>query len=637
MAVATEPAAASSRKVPEVLPEPLPRPRDPSAKPPTGTPEAGGRVTHLLALDAQRAIVRFIVPGPKHAEKWWLALMHADGTIGWVRELSGDPASGQGQGGIERVGDVVTVATQHIAGEKISATLHAFALADGSRRYRVPLGNGYVHDIVADGEQRFETRVDYRLTGGGGVDAELVASGPRGVQWRRVIGAPVPVGHDPTPVADAVAVRTEERGGYRWQVFERTTGKPRGELVADPQSCSNGHRWLVRRGDELLEVDPVKVTTKKVLGATTLAEGGGTWAIVDCVFADDAPVVLLGRGPRHALATLDPNTNAVLGHVEIGTGAVGQDGFDPLPEHAHGVLALMSLAADGERELVVADPRSRRIVGRWRDVSSYVPHPFDGGYVVTSKRTVSVVDAKTGELEGRAMLEVEPPMPAQLAGASLWITPDAMRLGRAAPWVLDLRSRVADGLRDAVLADVRPVQAPGKGKAPCPDPRTVVRGDGLGQDGKLGPVARTRLPSWDLDILQETARTLACAPATAPARLLAWYVIEDDRPLRNDNALLMVEDTAASPARYTLVSVYRHATNREWNTAGSFHDPTEPLRTFDHRPTRDEIDAFLAQADWTFADAWGRVIAGNVLDDEWRAATGAAPWHAFAKGIEQPG
>ena len=76
--------------------------------------------------------------------------------------------------------------------------------------------------------------------------------------------------------------------------------------------------------------------------------------------------------------------------------------------------------------------------------------------------------------------------------------------------------------------------------------------------------------------------------------------------------------------------------NSDWNVAASFRSPSEPVRAFDHRPTRAEIDEFLAQSGWTFTDDWGRVIAGNVLDAEWRAATGQRPWRSFARGIERP-
>jgi hypothetical protein len=636
-----EPSPSRTRTPPATMPAALSPPPDPTAKLPAGTPEVEGRISHILAIDAERAIVRFIIPGRRHAEKWWLALMHADGSLGWVRTMADDVAENEHSHGLERIGDAVSIITSRMVKERPVLTMHAFALADGSPRYEVELGHGYLNDTATAGELRVDARVDYvftlSATLGSHIDAELIVSGPKGVRWRAPIGEPIPVGHDPTIVGDVIAVRNEERGGTRWLAFDRSSGAKRGEFVGDPQSCSDGRRWLVRRGDELIEIDLRSLKTKVVMGPSKLAKGSGAWSIVDCVFADATPIVLLGRGPRNALAALDPATMAIAGHVEIGTNSVGMNGFDPLPQRARGVLVLQGLARDGEHEVVVADPKRSRELGRWRGQTSYLPQLFDGGWLLTTASTIFAVDAKTGELEGRAMLGIEPPQREQIAGASLWVAREPMKLGRRAPWVIALDAKVSDDVRDAVLAEMQSTEqlAAKAGRRPCPDPREVVRGDGLGTDGKLGPVALTRLPTWDLDVLRETARTLACAPADAPARLLAWYVMEDNRPLRNDNALLLVEHSSSSSPRYTLVSVYRHATNREWNTAGSFHDPTEPVRTFDHRPTRKEIDAFLAQADWTFADGWGRVIAGNVLDDEWRAATGAAPWHAFPKGIEQ--
>ena len=267
--------------------------------------------------------------------------------------------------------------------------------------------------------------------------------------------------------------------------------------------------------------------------------------------------------------------------------------------------------------------------------------PWRGGAVFPAGETLAVI-TESGEIEGRAMIgELDGWDAGQSApdGEHVWLPPSGpLRLGTRAPLVVPLAGPVREAVRDAVLAAVErpPAPAPGKGKRPCPDPRAVFRGDGLGTSEPLGPVAKTQLPAWDLEILAETARGLACAPAEAPARLLAWYVMEDDRPLRNDNALLLVEDTTSRSPRFTLVQVYRHAKNHEWNTIGSFHDRREPVRTFDHRPTRAEIDAFLAQSGWDFADAWGRVIAGNVIDAEWLAATGEPPWRAYAAGIERP-
>lgn len=634
------------RVAPATLPATPPEPPPPTSAPPPGTPGAEGQIGHLLALDGQRAVVRFFVPGFDHAKQWWVAGMRRDGSIEWVQTLSGDVSMTESQVEFARAGDAVSIATWEMAGEDPRLTLRGFALADGEPRFTVELGVGYLQNTVTDGQLRFDTRVHYPRDAGD-VEGELVATGPRGVAWRTKIGPPIPVGHDPTIVGDAIAVRSEQRREREtlWQVFERASGTPRGELRAEPQSCSDGKKWFVRGKEGLLAVDPATVTTRLVLPPPTLPGATSPWVIEDCTIADGTPVVLVARGRRKALVALDPTSLAIAGHVEVGAAAIGFTGFDPLPARAHRAVVLHALAGEGE-EVIVADPAASKLVGRWRSRAEfgglYNMVFWTGGVAITTGSTVASFAADTGELEGRLVMKEGSLQPGQIAGETLWLPPAGpMRLGQRAPRVLSLAGRVADEVRDAVLLDVRTAEEAeaealkaGK-KPPCPDPRDIVRGDGLGVDPQPAPVARGRLPAWDLEALYETARLLACAPGDAPVRLMAWFVMEDDRPLRNDNALLLVEDAKASPPRYSLVTVYRHATNHEWNTIGSFHDRREPVRTHDHRPTRAEVDAFLDQAEWTFADAWGKVIAGNVVDSEWQAATGEAPWRSFAKAIEQ--
>jgi hypothetical protein len=382
------------------------------------------------------------------------------------------------------------------------------------------------------------------------------------------------------------------------------------------------------------------VTTRVVLAPPTLPGADGTWVIEDCTLSDDVPVVLVARGHRKALVALDPQTLGIKGHVEIGATSVGMNGFDPLPARARGVLALRTLAGESD-ELLIADPSAGKVVGRWRSKAEFGSLagalPWSGGLVLTTESTIAVIDGDTGALAGRAVIKEAGIGDGQIAGDLLWLQPESpMLLGVRAPLVVELAKPASDEIRDAVFADVESAEARGNKRAPCPDPTAVVRGDGIAVDPNPAPVAVSRLPAWDLEVLRETARILACAPATAATRLMAWYVMEDDRPLRNDNALLLVEDAAAAPPRFSLVTVYRHATNHEWNTVGSFHDRREPVRTFDHRPTRKEVDAFIEQSGWTFVDTWGDVIAGNVVDEEWRAATGKAPWRSFRPAVERP-
>jgi hypothetical protein len=611
---------------------------------PTGIPTAEGRIDQLLAVDGERAVVRFLVPGPEHAKLWWLALMRRDGSVDWVQPLSGMLAQSEDMA-LVQAGDAVSIATSDISGDDPVVSLRGFALADGAPRFTTVLGSGFITNTRTDGQLRFDTRVQYNFASGGETEGELTATSPQGVVWRSRVGAPIPVGHDPTIVGDAIAVRTEQRRSRAttWQVFERSSGKARGELVAEPQSCSDGQRWFVRGAEGLLAVDPATVTTRLVLAPPTLPGADGTWVIEDCTLVDDVPVVLAARGHRKALVALDPRTLAIQAHVEIGAAAVGMNGFDPLPARAHGVLALRSLAGESD-ELLVVDPGAGKVVGRWRSKAEFGSLagalPWSGGVLLATETTIAVIRRDTGALEGQAVIKDAMVDEGQIAGDLLWLRPEPpMLLGKRAPLFVELAKRAPEEVRDAVLTDVESAEAAaarGNKRAPCPDPTAVVRGDGIAVDPTPAPVAASRLPAWDLEILRETARMLACAPASAATRLLAWYVMEDDRPLRNDNALLLVEDAAAAPPRFSLVAVYRHATNHEWNTVGSFHDRREPVRTFDHRPTRKEVDAFIEQSGWTFVDTWGRVIAGNVIDDEWRAATGKAPWKAFPAAVERP-
>lgn len=638
------PAPVKVRVPPATLPAPLPEPPAPAGSLPPGTPSAEGGVRIVLALDDQRALVQFYIPGFDHAKNTWLALMRRDGSIAWVQPFPYPlAASSSARENVALAGEVVSMVTEELSGDELRLTLRALSVVDGAPRFTAELGSGFLGSTASDGSLRFDTIVPTSFD-----QAELRASSGEGVVWRATIGAPLPVGHDPTIVGDVIAVRSEERRSRvtRWTVFDRRSGEKRGELLAEPQSCSDGRRWFLHMGEDLVEVDPKTLTTRKVLAAPTLAGASGPWVIEDCTIAGDAPVALVARGSRRALVALDPATLAIAGHVELGALSVGRDGFDPLPARASRVVILPGLSGE-TYELLAADPRAGKLVGRWHSKDPFGGFhsliAWAGGGALTTQNTVSVVDGDSGELRGQAVLgdlgDLGGLGPEQLAGDTLWLPPGSpFALGRRAPRVVSLAAAVPDEVRDAVLLDVVSAEEAAKTakRPPCPDPRAVVRGDGVGVDPQLGPVARGRLPAWDREILEETARGLVCAPGTAAVRLMAWYVMEDSRPLRNDNALMLVEDATAEPPRFSLVSVYRHATNHEWNTIGSFHDRREPVRTFDHRPTRAEVDAFMDQAEWTFADGWGRVIAGNVVDEEWRAATGEAPWRGFAAEIERP-
>jgi hypothetical protein len=443
-------------------------------------------------------------------------------------------------------------------------------------------------------------------------------------------------------IGAAVVVRGEERRrGGSWQAFDRATGRSIGRLKAEPQSCSDGERWFVMQGEAIVAVDPVTLDTREVTGPLELPGHPGTWHPNDCALAGGQLVILVSRGHQRAVVAYDPKSLERRGQAALGAVHVGFDGFDPLQGELHEVLALRTISDQGDDELLVVDPTGKRPQERWRTAGEGYSTPlllaWAGGYLLPTRHTLAFVDGRTGALEGRAMLpEFADVNVSQIAGSTLWLPPSGpLRLGSRAPRIVDLGTTASDDVRGAVLHDL--VLANTRAAGRCPDPTAPLVGDGKGTDGTLGPVKRTRLPTWDIDILHETARLSACAPGTAISRLLAWHVMEDDRPLRNDYALMFVEDHSVEPPRYTLLSMSRHATNLQWNASpGSSHSREEPVRTFDHRPSSAEVDEYLAQSGWSFSDTWGRVIAGNVVDDEWRKALHAAPWRGYAEGIERP-
>ena len=170
----------------------------------------------------------------------------------------------------------------------------------------------------------------------------------------------------------------------------------------------------------------------------------------------------------------------------------------------------------------------------------------------------------------------------------------------------------ADPKVDGVDDNRRPVAIAG-----CPAPMDMSRGNGFSSD-PYPTVTPGPLPAWDLAGTLAYACAYACAPAGAHAALLAWSIYEDPRPLRNDNVAYVV----SMPNKWTVVVMWRHAFNKWWNIAGSFHDPRVPIQSFDHPPTAAEIEDVLRGNTWSFAasDAGFKLLAGNTIDASWPSA-----------------
>jgi len=174
--------------------------------------------------------------------------------------------------------------------------------------------------------------------------------------------------------------------------------------------------------------------------------------------------------------------------------------------------------------------------------------------------------------------------------------------------------------------------------AGCPDVYELSRSDGIDVGDHLPTVKPTEMPEWSLDALRDFACAYACAPVGSAAHLLAWNVIQDQRPLRNHNAVFAIEHATVPPrVKWSVVVMYRHATNTWWNIAVSFHSRARPIRNFSHAPTAAETLALLDENGFQLAaenDGF-HVLAGNVIDPLWKLVTGEAPTRFFPPGIER--
>jgi hypothetical protein len=172
--------------------------------------------------------------------------------------------------------------------------------------------------------------------------------------------------------------------------------------------------------------------------------------------------------------------------------------------------------------------------------------------------------------------------------------------------------------------------------AHCPDPMEWVRGNGM--DDYKGPaVTPSVVPAWDLDGLRDYACAYACAAPGATAYLLGWNIVEDGRPLRNEDAVFVVEHAATTGApRWTVVVMYRRAFNAWWNIATGAHSRVRPLREFPKRPTPADVEAILADTGWSYAGAPDfKLLAGNMIDENWQLALGGKPSKHHQDGIEK--
>jgi hypothetical protein len=640
------PKAAPSRPL---LPPPDAPPPPPIRPPPRGTSDTPGAIRQILAIDGERAIVVFTREGTADTPPPILAAMRADGTIDWSVELGGQPLPGRTSTGIELVGDAVSIAIGH-PGELHDRIdrIEIYGIADGKRRATVNAEvESYARETIVDRG----LRIDTFLASHYGAN-EIIATDANGVVWRKTLhGWPhTEIVGLPKHVAVRLAVEGELMRTEEWHVFDRRRGS-RVAVVPGYDSCSDAGHWFVRQDYQLHAVDLGTFSTRPVLNSTGFptrdlpglgaVSGGDAWVLRDCTIVEGQPFAFAQLGMIEALVGVEANGDWRI--QPLGIRRYREGDVDPLPDRLHPVMALGGLDESDAYDLILADLRKAERTG------SNAPETriglqallrFDDddqqGYVVATRDVLGVIDGSTGAMTGHHIRRDTMALHrTQRAGRHLWLPPaSGMQLGRAAPTVLDLRAPTGSAaVRGALAADLGDDRR-GKPALGC-DSMNTIRYDGVETAHGLGPVSPSREPPFEAEHMAQAARGFACASPSSIVTLLAWAIVQDDRPLRNHDALMMIEDIVDGRPLYTVVSMYRHATNRDWGIAVSFHDPSSPMRRFARRPTTADLDAFIDQSSFAMVDPFGPLLAGNVLDANWRAVTGEAALRRFPAAVEQ--
>ena len=112
------------------------------------------------------------------------------------------------------------------------------------------------------------------------------------------------------------------------------------------------------------------------------------------------------------------------------------------------------------------------------------------------------------------------------------------------------------------------------------------------------------------------------------ASLLAMVSLEDNRPVYVDHALLVLQ---LPKGRWKLVNAIRQSkpspVSPSWNPQWRPHDvrdaPYVAIQTFDHPPTREEMNRFLKVNEFQIeSDQFFRVVERLVYDEAWKKVLG---------------
>lgn len=144
---------------------------------------------------------------------------------------------------------------------------------------------------------------------------------------------------------------------------------------------------------------------------------------------------------------------------------------------------------------------------------------------------------------------------------------------------------------------------------------------------------KDRLPqSWSPNELAHAA--MDEGEVAAEARILIWQIMEDERPLYVESAIVWLRLEGAGRRRWILAHVYRHPRQPqpppEWRLSVVFDAPHTPRRVFDHAPKNDEIYEFMRDTWWKFAPENGfRLLDASVCAEAWKTVTGQEPTKSY--------
>jgi hypothetical protein len=140
-------------------------------------------------------------------------------------------------------------------------------------------------------------------------------------------------------------------------------------------------------------------------------------------------------------------------------------------------------------------------------------------------------------------------------------------------------------------------------------------------------------PKWKLaEIVEAAVHDKSLSAQVQTARVLAWEITKDDRPLIVERALVWL---AFKNKRWTLTHLYHHPQDgpkADWHVAMVYDVPYVGSDSYGAPPTKAQLDDFLKQTWWHFKpESDWKLVDSEVCAEAWKTAFNAPPWHKYEK------